>query len=228
MLLSALVHNQAVATEDSSSVWITADVTDHLDTETFSAFRYHLDVQSRYFDISSGLYEYLVRPAVGVAFNSTTRAWLGYARHRVKGRNGFKRDENRYWQQLDWHGRDLETVGGDLWVRLRTEQRDISSSSDRRHVVRLMGRYQRLLHDEHLSTYLLEDWFVAAEAFADANETDWGGGTGLSQMRFHVGVGSHLNKQTRVEAGIMKQYFWVDGGENRANYIAMFTLRWHH
>lgn len=217
-VLSFAVAPTLEATETAPGGWAAIFVNSKIGGQD-SPWLFYADAQYRYFDVGNGLYEYLLRPAVGFAVNDSLRVWLGYARFRNESDPVLVSDENRYWQQIDWSG--TEYLGGQLSLRARTEQRDVTFSEDLRQVLRLMARYQRPMDSRFAS-----DWFVSVEPFFDLNTTDWGGGTGLSQNRLFLGLGFTLQPRLRLEAGLMQQYFWLDNKENLENHLGMINLKW--
>lgn len=215
--LLAMRPLSAGATEYTSGSWLVATAKGGL-SQSHPEWLFAVDSQLRYVDIGEGLYEYLLRPSIGYAVTPSLKVWLGYARFRNKI-NPFTSTENRPWQQVDWVDRDL--LGGQLALRLRTEQRNVSFSDDRRHVLRLRARYQR-----NIAADVFSDWFVSVEPFVDMNTSDWGGGTGISQNRLQLGLGIPIAPKVRLEAAYMQQYFYVDGSENRANNLAFLSINW--
>lgn len=216
-VLGASIHSSFVdAADESTGSWLIAAAGGRFGDD--SSLRWAVDAQLRYFDVGTGFHEYLLRPSIGIALNQSTRVWLGYGRFRNKTRTSFNADENRLWQQIDWRKQDL--LGGALTLRARTEQRDVTFSSDRRRVLRLMARYQH-----PLSSSAKTQWYASVEPFIDLNTTDWGGGRGLSQNRVQLGISTRLNSNTRIEAGLMHQFFWAESGEDRINLLAMLTVR---
>lgn len=200
-------------------MWAGLFVSGKLSAEDGGRWLYKLDTQARYYDVGNGLEEYLIRGGIGYLLSDTTRAWLGYGRFVVESRSlGLMLDENRYWQQLDWKGGG---AGRPLSLRLTAEQRDVNFSSDVRHVLRFMARYQG-----PIDRGPADRWFVAAESFFDLNTTDWGGDTGLSQQRLAFGVSGRLSEHLRLEAGVMLRYFWRDAFGDRANHLGRLNLIW--
>ncbi|GAB5414976.1 MAG: DUF2490 domain-containing protein [Congregibacter sp.] len=206
----------AQAAEESYGSWLIGSAGGAFGAD--SSLRWAVDTQLRHFDIGTGFHEYLIRPSIGLAVGPSTRIWLGYGRFRNKTRSSFNADENRLWQQIDW--RSSEVLGGSLTLRARTEQRDVTFSSDRRQVLRLMVSYRHPLGDTSAT-----HWYTSVEPFFDLNTTDWGGGRGISQNRVQLGVSTRLSAKTRVEAGFMHQFFWAERGEDRVNLIATLALR---
>ena len=147
------------------------------------------------------------------------RVWLGAGRFSFETPSGRRRDENRLFEQISWSGPRF--LDGRLYLRARAEQRNIEGAADRRHVLRLLARYQR-----PWQVGRFEYWAVTLEPFFDLNSTDWGGDTGLSQHRTTISTGLRASEALRIEVGIMQQFFWVEGGEDRANYLGQVTLRW--
>lgn len=209
----------ALAVEDSPGAWLTVTTTDAFQGEEDSGrWQYWFDAQARYFDIGSGINQYLVRPGIGYKLGGSMTAWLGYARFRTRNRAGNVTDENRYWQQLNWTvGRWLD---GTVTMRARLEERSVSSGDDTGLVLRLSTKYVRPLRNAK-ETRLV----VSLEPFVDLRNTDWGGQSGLGQNRAFVGIGWRLSKRISVEAGYMNQYVWVDNGEDLSNHFGVLNFR---
>lgn len=221
VLLAACIVSPraALATENAPGTWAIFTTTDAFQTDDgASRWRYWFDAQARYFDLGSGINQYLVRPAIGYQIGDNLRGWVGYARFRSRNRVGNVTDENRYWQQLDW------TAGrwndGTITMRARLEQRSVSSGDDIGVVLRFSTKYVRPL-DRARGTQLI----LALEPFVDLKDTDWGGNSGLGQNRLFVGVGWQLSDTTSLEAGYMNQYIWADSGEDRINHLALLNFK---
>ena len=205
----------ASATEDDAGGWAVLVASGRLGGDE-SRFRYGIDAQARYFDIGSGINQWLIRPGVGYDLGNKVSVWLGYARFRTRNRAGVVVDENRPWQDLRFN--PVFANGHRLSLRLRLEQRLIDASDDGRMVLRLMARYTIPVGE---SSRL----FFGVEPFYDLNTTDWGGGRGRSQDRAFIGMGWPLGKRMSVEAGYMQQLFKVDGGEDLLNHLGVITVR---
>jgi hypothetical protein len=207
------------ATETDEGIWTIFTSTDAFPTsDGTNRWHYWFDAQARYFDLGSGINQYLVRPGVGYEIGDNLSAWVGYARVRARNRSGNVTDENRYWQQLSW------TAGrwnnGTLSMRTRLEQRSLSSGEDLGVVLRVLAKYVRPIGDDN-KRYLS----VGIEPFVDLKDTDWGGDSGLGQNRLSVGVGWRVSTKLTIEAGYMNQFAWVDSGEDRMNHLGVINFK---
>ncbi len=221
LIIAACVLAQpgtARAADDAPGAWLTGSVTGRLGDSDDSQWHYQVDAQARYFDLGTGTNQWLVRPAIGYALNDRSRVWVGYARYRSRNSAGIVADEDRYWQQVDWKAGQFG--GGDWSLRLRLEQRDISTARDTRHVGRLMARYMRPLAGDSPRTLVL-----SVEPFFDLNTTDWGGDTGLSQYRLYGGLAWGLSPTTTLETGYMQQHIEVESGIDRTNHLAIIGFK---
>ena len=183
-----------------------------------SRWRFAIDAQARYFDVGSGLSQWLIRPAVGYAIGYSTRVWLGYGRFRVRDREGNSIDENHFWQQADWRLDDV--AGGQLLFRTRLEQRTLEIADDTRWALRLALSYQRPVSLLGADTLIL-----GIEPFFDLHASDWGGNGGISQHRLVAGLAWTLKPGLAVEAGYINQYFHAEEGLDRANHLGVLRLR---
>ncbi|MDH3531423.1 MAG: DUF2490 domain-containing protein [Gammaproteobacteria bacterium] len=209
----------ALSAENTAGAWTTLTTTGNFQTEQgASAWHYWVDSQARYFDLGSGINQYLIRPAVGYEFGSGLTAWVGYARFRTRNRSGNVADENRYWQQLSWTaGR---WYGGRVSMRARLEQRSVSIGSDLGLVLRLATKYVRPVGPRSNTNLVM-----SLEPFVDLKSTDWGGDAGLGQNRFFVGLGWQLSDSFALEAGYMNQYIWADSSADRSNHFGVLNFR---
>lgn len=214
-LALTLIVPVASATEDDIGGWA-ALITNGRFSDDSGGFRYHFDTQARYFDIGSGVNQWLARAGVGADLGGDVSAWAGYARFRVSNRAGIVVDENRFWQDLVFA--PAFATGHRLSARLRFEQRSISEGDDTRLVGRLAARYTIPVGES-------TRFFFGGETFHDLNSSDWGGGTGESQNRLFLGIGWTLGKRTSLEARYMQQLFKLDGSEDLLNHLGVLTLR---
>jgi hypothetical protein len=183
-----------------------------------SRWYYWVDAQARYFDMGSGINQWLVRPAVGYAINDNLKGWLGYARFRSRSRSGDVGYEDRYWQQLDWSAGHW--VGGRVAMRARLEQRSVSVGDEVGVVLRFMAKYVRPIGDDGGSNLV-----VSLEPFFNLSDTDWSGESGLKQNRVFIGFDRRLSEHLTLEAGYMNQYIWVDHAADRSNHLAVFSFK---
>lgn len=207
------------ATENDAGAWLVVSSSDAFGADDEpSRWRYTVDFQARYFDLGSGINQYLLRPGIGYSIGSNLSAWIGYARFRSRGRSGNVTDENRYWQQLAWSvGR---YGGGTVTMRTRFEQRSVTAGDDVGLILRHLTRYSRPIGASGRTNLLL-----AVEPFVDLRDTDWGGDSGLGQVRTSLGISRMLNESLTVETAYMNQYVLADTGEDRSNHIALVHLR---
>ena len=220
MLLAAAViaiGANASAAEDAPGIWLSGALTGTLG-EDDSRWLYSAEAHARYFDLGSGINQWLLRPAIGYAISKDLRASVGYSRYRIRSRAGDVADENRYWQELEWKAGSIGD--GNLSVRGRLEQRDISVSGDMRHAARLRVKYALPLTDAAAESLVL-----SAESYFDLNTTDWGGDTGLAQYRLYGGFTWRLGSRTTLDAGYMYQHFIVESAIDRANHLGIFAFK---
>lgn len=204
--------------DHAAGFWMIAQAGGRLGNDAASRWRYAIDAQGRYFDIGSGLSQWLIRPAVGYAIDDETRAWLGYGRFRVRDREGNSIYENRLWQQVDWRMSDI--AGGQLLFRTRLEQRNLETADDTRWALRLGLSYQR-----PVSLLGADTLTLGIEPFFDLHASDWGGSGGISQHRLIAGLAWTLNPGMAIEAGYVNQYFHAEEGLDRANHLGVLRLR---
>lgn len=213
------LSSPALAADDNDGLWTIFSTTDAFRSDDgASRWHYWFDAQARYFDLGTGINQYLVRPGIGYKPGDNLSVWAGYARLRSRNRSGNVADENRYWQQLSW------TAGrwnnGTLSMRARLEQRSLSTGDDLGLVVRLMTKYVRPFGADS-SSYVT----VSLEPFVDLRDTDWGGESGIGQNRLSIGVGWRISRSLVLEAGYMNQYIFADSGEDRVNHLGVLNFK---
>ena len=207
------------ATENDAGAWTVFSTTDAFQSDgQNSRWHYWFDAQARYFDLGSGVNQWLARPGIGYQISDNVKAWAGYARFRARNSAGDVADENRYWQQVDWTAGRWN--GGRISMRVRLEQRSVSVGDDVGLVFRYRAKYVRPI-GENGSTSLI----VAIEPFVDLRDTDWGGESGLGQNRVLVGFGQRFGDRLSIEAGYMNQYMWRDNAENRVNHLGILNFK---
>ena len=207
------------AAERDPGVWVTLTTTDAFDAAgERSRWHYWFDAQARYFDIGSGINQWLVRPAIGYELSEDKKVWVGYARIRSRNRAGDVVDEDRFWQQLDWNAGRWRA--GRVAFRARLEQRSLSDGDDLGLVLRLGGRYIRPVGKGRKTSLVL-----GLEPFIALRDTDWGGDAGFTQNRVSVLLGWRLTDDLALAAGYMNQYIRVDNGEDRNNHLGVFNFR---
>lgn len=220
-LLLALLgsfNNAALASEQSTGIWAGAVVAGNFpSSKGDSRWLYAVEAQGRYWDLNSGVEQYLLRPAVGYKLGSKLQGWLGYGRFRTNSNQGHF-DEDRFFQQLNWSAGEL--LGGSVKMRARLLQRSISIADDTALALRFMIAYARPI-TAGSSTQLL----LRIEPWYDFLDTDWNGDAGFTQNRFYAGLGWELNDNLGLETGYMNQYLWRDSAENLSNNLAVINLR---
>lgn len=210
---------KASATEDNNAAWAIFTTTDALQgADGSSRWHYWFDAQARYFDLGSGINQYLLRPGIGYEVNDNLTAWAGYARLRARGRSGNVVNEDRFWQQLTWTAGRWN--GGKITMRARLEQRSVSAADDLGLVLRFNVKYARPIGDAGKASLIL-----AVEPFVDLRDTDWGGESGLGQNRTVIGIGWHASERLNLETGYMNQFIWSDSGEDRSNHVAVINFK---
>lgn len=217
--IGCLPVQRADATENDPGVWTIFSTTGSFgDDDADNRWIYWFDAQARYFDIGSGVNQWLVRPAVGYEIRDGVNAWVGYARFRSRNRSGNVTDEDRYWQQVDWRAGHWRN--GRITMRTRLEQRSVSSGDDMGLVLRFMTKYVR-----PFATDADKSLIIGIEPFVNLKDTDWGSDKGLAQNRLSVGMGWSVSNDLALEASYMNQYIWVDGGADRVNHLAMLAIK---
>lgn len=207
------------ATESDPGIWTIFSTTNSFSNEeSASRWHYWFDAQARYFDPGSGANQWLVRPAIGYEMSDGVKAWVGYARFRSRNRSGRVADENRYWQQVDWHAGQWQ--GGRFTMRVRLEQRSVDIGDDLGVVLRFMTKFVRPFPGDNNKSLI-----IGLEPFMDLRDTDWGGDSGLGQNRAFVGMGWRASNSLTLEAGYMNQYIWVDSAEDRIFHLAILTFK---
>ena len=207
------------ATENDFGAWLIVSSTDVFAVDHRpSRWRYTIDAQARYFDIGTGINQYLIRPGIGYSVGSNLSAWVGYARFRSRGRAGNVVDENRYWQQLAW------TVGryanGRVTMRTRLEQRSVTAGEDVGLVLRHLTRYTKPLGAAGQTSLVL-----GIEPIVDLKNTDWGGDSGLGQVRTSLGLSRVLSENLTIDGGYMNQYVLSDADEDRSNHLVVLNFK---
>lgn len=207
------------ATENDLGAWTVISTTDAFQSDgQDSRWHYWFDAQARYFDLGSGVNQWLVRPGIGYEINDTVKGWVGYARFRTRNAAGEVSDEDRLWQQVGWTAGRWN--GGRVSMRVRLEQRSISTGDDTGLVLRFMTKYVRPI-GANGGTSLN----IGVEPFVDLRDTDWGGDAGLGQNRVTITIGHDLSDRFTVEAGYMNQYIWRDSAENRSNHFGVLNFK---
>lgn len=207
------------ATENDPGAWVVFSTADAFQSDgQGSRWRYWIDAQARYFDLGSGVNQWLIRPAVGYEFSENVKGWVGYARFRARNAAGDIADENRYWQQIDWTAGRWN--GGHSSMRIRLEQRSISLGDDIGIVLRYMAKYVKPIGDGGRTRLI-----VAIEPFVDLRDTDWGGESGLGQNRVLIGIGQRCNDRLSIEVGYMNQYIWRDHAKNQVNHLGILNFK---
>ena len=218
-VLICLLPAAAQATEDDIGIWAIFSTTDAFDTESGpSRWRYWFDAQARYFDIGSGVNQYVLRPGVGYDISSNMSVWAGYGYFHSRSASGATITENRFWQQLSWNVARMG--GGELSMRARLEERSLSSGDDLGLVLRYMAKYVKPIGESKGI-----DLIFSLEPFFKLNDTDWGGDTGLGQVRTVIGVGWKLTPKAGIETGYMNQYILRDNAGNLMNHIAVVNFK---
>lgn len=203
------------AAEESPGAWGVLDLAGPIGAPRESgAWNFAADVQARYFDIGTGISQWLVRPSVGYRFTNGVELRLGYSRFRSRNRRGEVVNEDRPFQDLNLAlGQPL---AGKLDLRARLEQRFVDISSEVSHVLRTRLRYRRPVGD----ALSIEGHY---EAFHTLNDADWTGASRLVQWRLYAGAGRPVGP-VRIEVGYMYQAFDLEAAEDLGNHLAIVRL----
>ncbi len=168
-----------------------------------------LNAEARYFDLGSGVNQWLARPSVGYRFAEGATLRVGYARFRTSASSGIVASENRGFQQVFYR-----TQGRRHFVlRGRYEQRSVDIGDDTSHVVRALVGYR---HPLGTSGGRLEMHY---ETFQTLNDADWAGPARRVQWRIALGGSYPLSDSTRLTAGYLYQEFDRVGPLDIGNHI---------
>jgi hypothetical protein len=219
LLAGLLAALPAPATEDDTGLWGIFSTTDHFETASgASRWSYWFDAQARYFDLGSGRNQYVLRPGIGYDVSDNMSVMAGYGYFHSRSSSGANFHEDRFWQQLAWNVAKWDH--GTLSMRTRLEQRSVSRGSDLGRRLRYMAKYVRPLGTTHSL-----DLIVSLEPMFDLRDTDWGGDSGLDQVRAATALGWKLSPKLAIETGYMYQYIRVDNAENVANHLGVVNFK---
>ena len=88
-LVLVLFAARLQAADENPGAWGVIDLSGPIATaEAGGSWNFAADIQARYFDIGSGISQWLVRPSVGYRFANGVELRLGYGRFRARGRSG--------------------------------------------------------------------------------------------------------------------------------------------
>jgi hypothetical protein len=218
-MLAGNMPNIAAATEHEAGLWMIVSGTDTLQTDDKpTRWRYWYDVQARFYDPGSGTSQYILRPGIGYDLNDNVTAWAGYARIRARSSSGSFVDENRYWQQLTWTAARWQH--GTLTMRLRLEERSVSSGDDLGLVLRYSVKYTRPIGASGRRSLV-----IAEEPFVALRETDWAGQSGLRQNRLGIGIAWRLSPKASLETSYMNIYSADAEAPDRMRHLAVINLK---
>ncbi len=210
---------QAQAAEDDIGIWTVFSTTDVIPSDAGpDRWSYAFDAQARYFDIGTGINQYLVRPSIGYKPGDNLQFWLGYAHIWSRNRAGAKLDEDRLFQQINWAAGNA--FGGAISMRTRLLQRTLSSSDDTAVVFRIMAKYTRPLTTDGSRNLL-----ISVEPFFNLNDTDWAGQSGLIQHRIAAGVGWKIHDKLTIETSYMNQYNLRENAVDVSNHLAVINFK---
>ncbi len=206
------------AAEERPGAWgvidLSAPLGDRSPSGASGAWSVAADLQARYFDIGTGISQWLLRPSVGYRFTNGLEIRLGYGRFRVRSRSGEVVNEDRPYQDLNLLlGQPL---AGNLDLRARVEQRFLDISSEVSHVVRARLRFRRPVGN----TASIEAHY---EGFYTLNDADWAGSSRLVQWRLYAGVGRPVGP-VRIALGYMYQFFDGEDETDIANHLAVLRV----
>ena len=203
------------AAEESPGAWGVLDLAGPIGEQAAGgAWNFAADIQARYFDIGTGISQWLVRPSVGYRFAHGVELRLGYGRFRARNRRGAVVNEDRPYQDLSVAlGKPF---AGNLDLRARLEQRFVDISSEVSHVLRARLRFRRRVGE-------LTSIEAHYEAFYTLNEADWTGASRLVQWRLYAGAGRPVGP-VRIEVGYMYQAFDIEADTDLGNHLAILRV----
>ncbi len=212
------VTEPASGTDDNIGLWTVFTTTDTFPSDDgTSRWSYWFDGQVRLPDIGSGATQFLARPGIGYRPGKNLQIWAGYARIETENAAGTRSFENRYWQQLTWKAGSA--FGGNISMRTRLMERNMSTGDDVGLVLRFRTQYSR-----PIGTQGNKNLIASLEPFYNLNDTDWGGESRLSQNRTLIGVGWKLSNKLTLTTAYMNQFVWRDGAEDASNHIAIMNF----
>ena len=185
-----LIVNPVYAISNSPGSW---------DAVTFfvekNRFVYYLKTETRFNFDNSRNDQLVVRPAAGYIINSKIGLWLGYDYiHRY---NGSAREEQRMWQQMEYHVIDSDAL--DFISRTRFEQRysDINSETAFRLRERFFVKFRKV--SNHFSPVIYDEFFF------NLNNPGWVSSEAFSQNRAFLGVDIHAAKKVVLFLGYLNR-----------------------
>ena len=203
--------------DNDVGAWLIITSSEHLRTES-GHWRYWFDGQYRHFELSDGVDQYVLRPAVGYDLTNTVSGWIGYALVVTDSASGNRVEEQRIWQQISWNVMNRDKFR--LSLRTRIEERWRDTGDDMgiaiRQQVKLVTPFPRVANTELV---------FALEPFFDLRNTDWGADSGLSQLRTSAGIGFRLSEKLGLEAGYLNQYVPRSERADQANHLAYLNFR---
>jgi hypothetical protein len=206
----------AAGEEDRPGAWGVVTVGGPLgEPTTRGRWNIGADAQARYFDIGTGISQWLLRPSIGYRYTDGLDLRVGYGRFRTRAAGGLVVNEDRLFQDLALPL--VYSASGEFDVRVRLEQRFVDISSDVAHVLRTRFRYRRPVAN---SDYSIEAHY---EAFFGLNDTDWTGSSRLAQWRLYLGAGRPVGR-VRLELGYLYQPLDREIGEDFGNHLAIFRI----
>ena len=168
-------------------------------------------------DATRGVYQ--VEPLIGVGYKVSKAVTLiaGYGSILNRAIGGNDSEESRFYQQAFLKfGR---IAGGSMLVRLRLEERDLSSGTITGYRARAMFRYFHPVHHGSKTSFVL-----AHESLINLNSTDWGVASGYGETRNFIGLRRKVAQHFDVEAGYLNQYQLRPNAADRMNHALFATL----
>lgn len=217
IVISLIFCGETVQAQSDTGTWLGVFARGEIDSSNNEVddrgLRWWFDGHARFFQLTDGFGQSIVRPGLGYALSDTTTIWAGYGWIRTAPASGRVFDEHRTWQQVTWSEKfEPWSIGS----RSRIEQRflDIESGTG--------WRFRQLLSARRAIDSAPEFSLVAwDELFVNLNDTDWGARQGFDQNRLFLGFGWKPcpSRQSRVEIGYLNQHINRTGSQNLTNHL---------
>lgn len=208
-----LISSSASASEGDGQLWLRASASGGIS----GPWQAGIETVLRFGDDADGLYEAEYGANVGYQFENGAGVNAGYVRVPTYSRAGVTRLENRFRQQLN---APLGLVaGGKLNVRLRLEQRLVSTGDDVGVRLRPNLVWSRPLRKGGKTALVLSH-----ESFINLNGADWGQRGGYDRMRNLVAISTPLAKKFIAELGYLNQYGFRANARDTQDHVASLSV----
>lgn len=208
-----LITVPAYGMQSYEKLWSSTVITGPL--KAASPYQYYLQTDLR---IMSNRYVFerlMVLPGLGYQFLPSIIGYIGIGRSIEKTLDGETQQENRYWQQLNWHA--LAAATYDLVSRTRLEE--IQNLDESHTAYRLRQRFWLRIP---FSTDNKYSFSCFDELFFNINHPAWVSPSLIAQNRAFVGIGNQLSKSAMLDIGYMNQY--LHSQAIQMNHVLLLNL----